>query len=172
MNHEYKLKNNNIILYPISECHLEMMRLYRNNKSNTKYLRKIKNISKKDQIDWYKNYLKNKKIYGFIIKENHKLKKDVGTIFIYDIEKRSAEIGKIVIGDKNAHHMGIGQQAIELLTDFGLHELSLNKIKAEVNTENISSLVSFIKAGYLIDKKEKLSNNQYQYLLYKTKRSI
>jgi len=111
----------NITLIPISESDLELLRTWRNDKQLCKYLRDIGYISKQDQYNWYLKQKEDKDAITLGIHETKQLNRLVGSISLYDIKPNyTAEIGRILIGDTEAHNKGIGRNAMKALIDYGL----------------------------------------------------
>ena len=57
MNHDYYQENKNVRIRPLLRKDLESLRKWRNDKSNTTFLRTIPYITKEMQINWYDGYL-------------------------------------------------------------------------------------------------------------------
>ena len=102
------------------------------------------------QLQWYKNYLNNPTEIVFAIEEIGTLHKMVGSVALYDIENGQAEIGKIQIGDNEAHGKGVGRKALKLVAEIGFREFELTKIYASVHQENIPSHKNFTNLGFKV----------------------
>ena len=157
MKHTYKISSGNITLEPLDKPDLESLRKWRNNKKETIFLRPIAHITKEEQRRWFESYLTDKNIIIFSIFENHDLNRLVGSIAAYDFDKTSkcCEVGKLQIGDQEAHGKNIGYISMAMLCFFLLYEYGIEKVFAIVHEKNIPAYKSYLKAGFRIVGKEK-----------------
>lgn len=108
MKHNYSATYKNVILRPLKEEDIEMLRIWRNDISQTKFLTPIGEISPAMQKKWYNDYLNNPDEITFSIIETASLNRLVGSVALYHFKNGIAEIGKIQIGDREAHGLGLG----------------------------------------------------------------
>lgn len=57
----------------------------------------------------------------------------------------------LFIGESECWGRGLGGEIIQMLTSYGFHDLSLEKITAGCYEENIGSLKAFLKHGYAVE---------------------
>lgn len=78
--------------------------------------------------------------------------KHIGNIKLGPINEyhKRAEIG-IMIGDKNSWGRGFAGEAIHLLTNFAFNRLKLRKVIAGAYENNIGSIKTFIKNGFIAE---------------------
>ena len=74
----------------------------------------------------------------------------VGSVSLYDFNADTAEIGKILIGDPEAHGRGIGRLSLLMAMKIGFQQLDLKRIVASVHQENIPSRSNFIRIGVTV----------------------
>lgn len=150
MNHGYSIKYDNLLLRPIEKNDLSDLRKWRNDKTNSRFLRKIDYITEFSQKRWFCEYLEDNTSIGFSIVENHDLNRMVGSVFLYnlDFEKNECEFGKILIGDKEAHGRGIGRKATVMILEFGFKVLKVNRIYANINQKNVVANNIYIGIGF------------------------
>lgn len=154
----YNLKYDNIMLRPLQDGDLENLRIWRNDKKKNQYLKKISFISKDSQCKWYNDYLNNETEIIFAIDEIKELHRLVGSIALYNIKDNCAEIGRIQVGDDEAHCKKIGKNAVALLSKFAFEECHIKHLLATVNKKNVASLKLFLDSGYrIIEEKESFS---------------
>lgn len=146
----YEASYNNVRIRPLEKKDIEQLRLWRNNPENTKYLRNIGIVTPEMQNAWFDGYLKRDEDVIFAIEETKELNRLVGSLSLYDFENGVAEIGKILIGDPEAHGKGIGRISFVLAMMIGFKELGLNKIVASVSPENIPAYTNYMKIGFEI----------------------
>lgn len=152
MDHNYIEQYENVKVRPLLVEDIEQLRIWRNDTEKTKFLRKLDYITPEMQLQWYKNYLNNPNEIVFAIEEIGTLNRMVGSVALYDIKNGQAEIGKIQIGDDEAHGKGVGRKALKLVTEIGFDKLVLKTIIARVNKNNIPSYKNFISADFICDK--------------------
>lgn len=101
-------------------------------------------ISFETHKDWFLNSLNSDKRDIFILFEgNEKL-----GVIRFDVKDDFAEISITVKKEKRGQ--GYASAALKLLSDYYLNEKPINLIIAKVKSENIASLKSFQKAGYVL----------------------
>lgn len=152
MQHNYYAKYNNVTLRPLGGNDIELLRNWRNDKSQTSFLRNIGEISQDMQKAWYEDYLNDNSQIIFAIEENTELHRMVGSVALYNInrENKTAEIGKIQIGDPAAHGKGIGRKALVMAMRIGFLYLSLAKIVGSVHQKNVQAHTNDMKVGFQI----------------------
>lgn len=150
MKHGYHGEHLNVALKPLNAENLELLRCWRNNTEQTKFLRPIGEITPEMQLNWFQSYLKNPHDINFGIYETEKLNRLVGSLSIYDIKDGRAEIGKIQIGDSEAHRMGIGRTSLVIAMKIGFELIGLTEIYASVHQDNIAARTNDLKIGFKI----------------------
>lgn len=158
MNHNYYGRYENIELRPLEKEDLEKLREWRNDSDNSKYLRQIGYITEEMQKKWFFNYLNDNDIVTFAICETKKLGRIVGSVSIYNFRGKIAEIGKIQIGDADAHGMGIGRISLVIAMKIGFELMKLDKFDGYVHPSNISAYKNDLSIGFnVVGEKESKS---------------
>lgn len=150
MIHDYCAEYKNVRIRPLKEDDIEMLRVWRNDVSQTQYLKKIPPITPEGQKLWYDNYLKDADTICFAIDEVDSLKRIVGSLSLYNFQGHVAEIGKLQIGDREARGRGLGGKSFVLAMSIGFQKLALEKIVASVHRENIAAYKSYVKIGFQV----------------------
>ena len=148
MDHNYTGQYQNVTLFPLSKQHIQLLRNWRNDSKNAKYLRSIPFITPDMQEQWYEDYLKNEDEICFVIFENQVLNRVVGSLSLYDFNGNQAEFGKILIGDAEAHGKSVGYHAILAVLRIAFEELKLETVVLHVYEENIAARHIYEKAGF------------------------
>ena len=104
------------------------------------------------QRKWFDNYLKDDSQIIFAIEERKELNRMIGSVSLYDIDwkNKTAEIGKIQIGDPEAHGKGSGRKALVMAMRVGFLYLGLSKIVGSVHQNNIQAHTNDMKVGFKI----------------------
>lgn len=150
MRHNYYGEHLNVALKPLNEDNLESLRVWRNNTEQTKFLRPIGEITPEMQQNWFRSYLDNPQDIVFGIYETEKLNRLVGSLSLYDIKDGRAEIGKIQVGDSEAHGMGIGRTSLIIAMKIGFEILGLREIYASVHQDNVTARTNDLRIGFRI----------------------
>lgn len=152
MKHDYFARLDNILIRPLNESDIELLRGWRNEQENTKFLRDIGYITEEMQRNWYQSYLENEHDLVFAIEETVDLKRVVGSLSLYDWNKelKICEIGKIQIGDAEAHGKGIGRRALVMAMKIAFQRLGITKIVASVHPDNVQAYHNDMKVGFRV----------------------
>lgn len=149
MKHSYTSQYKNVSIFPLSKEYIELLRTWRNDKKNAKYLRNIPYITSEMQDKWYEDYIKNKDEICFVIYENQDLKRVVGSLSLYNFQGNQAEFGKILIGEADAHGRSVGYHAILAVMKIAFEVLELDTVVLHVFEENIAARHIYEKAGFI-----------------------
>ena len=69
VNHQYHASYENIMLRPLERKDIENLRVWRNDATQTRFLRKIDHITPEMQEKWYESYLKDNDTIAFAIED-------------------------------------------------------------------------------------------------------
>ena len=108
---------------------------------------KLKKITLKDEIEWFKKITKKKNRKNIsIFLENNKL---VGNIYFTNIKNKTAQF-QIVIGNKNYWNKGIGYRSTKLSLTFANVNYDINKFYLFVKKTNKYAILIYKKIGFKI----------------------
>lgn len=148
MKHQYIIVNENLRLRPLEEKDIEKLRIWRNDKNNSRYLTPIEEITRRKQQAWFQRYLKNENEMIFAIDETDRLKMLTGSLAIYNFVNDQVEIGKFIIGENQAHGKGIGEKAFSMAVDFAFRILNKKKVICSVHQDNRKAYHIYSKIGF------------------------
>lgn len=148
MKHNISLKYKNILARPLEKKDTEILRQWRNDSSNAKFLRKVGYITEEQQADWYNKYLVNADEYIFAIDEVQDLNRIVGSASLYEFDNGQVEFGKILIGDDEAHGRKIGCNTTKALVSIAFEHFNCTKVILHCFTANISACRVYMQAGF------------------------
>lgn len=142
----------NVTLSALEKKDISTLRVWRNDAANTKYLRKLPYITPDMQSNWFESYLQDQTCYTFSIQENQELRRVVGSICLYDVERKKgyAEWGRFMIGDPEAHGKDIGMKALLLCLHIGFDALGMSRIYGSVHENNIAARTVDDKVGFVV----------------------
>lgn len=148
----------NKIIRPIKEGDSLVLANILNNKGLLKYLdsKHPPQITEEYIRDGIKKDIQNKeekKVYKFVVLDGNEVR---GTISLYnpDANKQAYEIGYFI--GKDYWGTGLATEAIKEIVKWGLEELKVKRIFAEVDKKNIASNRALEKAGF------KKKNNMWE----------
>lgn len=152
MRHNYFARLDDILIRQLDENDIELLRNWRNDQESTKYLRNVGYITEEMQRTWYQNYLDNEHDLVFAIEDTGELKRVVGSLSLYDWDRKmnTCEIGKIQIGDKAAHGKGIGRKTLVMAMKIAFQKLGMEKIVASVHPNNVQAYHNDMKIGFRV----------------------
>lgn len=147
MMHSYEARYRQFAIRPLLKKDIEFLRIWRNDKILSKYLRPVEEITPKMQREWFNNYLLDKSILFFAI-INCIDCKVVGSLAVYGINGDKAEIGKIIIGDSSSRGKGLGYVSLVMAMETGYKELGINYFTLDCHEDNKAAMKSYLKIGF------------------------
>ena len=169
MIHAYKRVYQNVMVRQLDEKDIEQLRLWRNDSSNTAFLRQIPEISRSQQMKWFNNYLNNSNEIVFAIEEIKKRQLLVGSASLYNLENTSAEFGKFLIGRKGVHGEKIGFNSLKAILSIAFNELELNYVILHCFEKNKAAMHVYQQAGFVNTDISNDANGNIEYKMRITK---
>lgn len=165
MRHNYSEKYKNVEIRQINEEDIEYLRKWRNNPDNTVFLRKIPYITYEMQCDWFRSYLMDEKEMAFAIEETAVIHHVVGSLALYNFNNAQAEIGKILVGEPNAHGLNVCVNALFAAMKIAKEKLALRKIFLHVYQDNVPAVKVYKKAGFVLEDEHISDNGLIEYTM-------
>lgn len=150
MLHNFYAEYLHIRIRPLVKTDLEYLRIWRNDKTMNQFLKPIDEITPEMQKEWFDRECKDPSSYTFAIEEIKDLNRIVGSVAIYDIKGKTAEAGKIVVGDPAAKGKKIGYYALILAMYVGYEKLGIETYLGEVHEENMSAKTNDLRMGFIV----------------------
>lgn len=163
MRHNYRNEYANVAIRQVVEGDLECLRQWRNNPSNTKYLKKIPYITSEMQENWFREYLQDETEMIFAIEERENICSLTGSMALYNFDLEKAEFGRMLIGNSNAHGLNVALNAIKALKEIAQNELNLRVLYLHVYKDNIPALKIYKEIGFIIDSEYVSENGLVEY---------
>ena len=125
-----------------------------NNTKLTEYLDTYGAISEESLIEYFeKSHPPDVYMFGVYDNETQEYIGNARLSSI-DYDKSEAAYGRL-IGNSNYHGRGLGTEVLKLLSLFAFNDLGLKRIYTGVNSKNLASIKSNLKAGASIERIEK-----------------
>ena len=137
------LKSDKIILRPLAEDDLEMIRHWRNKYSSNFYDESY--ITKEKQREFYGRFQESSDFFFIItLKDGN----PIGTIALYDIrlDDRSATLGRFLLLEEY-RNQGFATEAVTLVTDLA-NRIRLWKVKVDCKESNMDAIRVYERCGY------------------------
>jgi diamine N-acetyltransferase len=150
LDHNFMATYKNVCIRQLERADIELLRQWRNEEENTKYISQIGHITPEKQNLWFDSYLNDDDNCTFAIDEIGELNRCVGSVSLYNFGSNSVECGKFMMGDPEARGKGVGRLGIILCMFLGFEKFKLNQITAVVHQDNIAALTTDQKAGFVI----------------------
>ena len=172
MRHTYTAHYQNVCIRPLEESDIEYLRNWRNDKVLSRYLSDVGYITQEAQRQWYKEYLNDSTIITFAIEEIKHLNRVVGSVALYDFKGSVAEVGKIVVGDSQAHGQKIGYYGMILAMRIGYENLNIEKYELFVHENNIAAKKNYERIGFVETGKHLFEKGGYEIEMEMSKESF
>lgn len=161
VDHSYRVLTSRLLLRPLTEHDLEIVLRWRRHDHIRKWFQDDLTIEPKQQLTWYERYRQREDDMMFVavvLNEN----KPIGAGSLYRINKlsRTAEFGRVFIGEADAQGMGYGEEIVRGITDFGVEMLSLRWVELFVKITNTNAIRTYTNCGYVHDRKYRPSNSR------------
>lgn len=162
MKHSFIIQSGDVLLTPINEDDIELMRGWRNSPHNSTSFLMTSYIDAGQQRAWYQRYLNKPDDIMFIVNDLSGYNSRIGMVGLYDInmEVGTAEFGRLLIGERFARGRGLGRLITFMICDFAFNQFNLKEIKLEVFSENKIAFGIYETVGfkmvrrYFLDGKE------------------
>ncbi|MFZ3080563.1 MAG: GNAT family N-acetyltransferase [Bellilinea sp.] len=143
--------SNRICLRLLEEKDLPLTLDWRNQDSIRKWFFHSDLVTKSQHLAWYQQYLQRDDDYIFIIEmleQNRRI--PVGQIALYHIDwqNRSAEYGRLMIGEPAAQGQGFAREATKIVLEIGFQTLGLGLIYLEVFENNFAARAVYTTCGF------------------------
>jgi RimJ/RimL family protein N-acetyltransferase len=112
-------------------------------------------ITKNNHFRWFELYQKKDNDFVFIIEEIQKLKRPIGQVSLYNVnwKEKTAEFGRLMIGDKEANGIGLGKEASLLAVKVAKMRLGIKMLYLETFSDNIAAMKIYLDIGFSVVRK-------------------
>ncbi len=149
MKHNYSMKYGNIKIRPLMQDDIEHLRKWRNDSTNTVYLRKIPTITSEQQLKWFQRYLGNDDEMCFAIDLLDK-NQIIGSASLYNFKNNQVEFGKILIGASEAHGKRAGYNATSAIIRIAFEQLLVERVILHCYEANYAAVHVYKQVGFTI----------------------
>lgn len=148
-----RLELDNLLLREITKDDIELIRSWRNQENIREWFIDNKYIYKQQQQEWFKMYLNKKDDIMFMIEETLHFQSAIGTVALYNINKKSnsAEFGRLMIGHFPSVGKGFGKRASILACKYAFEILNLSELYLSVLVHNTRAIQLYSDIGFSIN---------------------
>lgn len=142
-----------VLLREITETDTDNIVQWRNNINVRKNLFSQEELKAEQHRKYLKNVVEAGKCKQYIIHiRNNQCKKDIGTIFIKNIDKknRKGEFG-IFIGEESYRGKGYARKASIKILKMAFEEMGLNRVYLSVMADNAAAIKTYGSIGFSIE---------------------
>lgn len=99
---------------------------------------------------WWRQYSERDDDFVFVIEETRSLCRPVGQVSIYRVDwnARTAEFGRLMIGDPDASGQGLAKEATALIITEAAKVWGINQLALEVRTDNLPAIAIYRHLGF------------------------
>ncbi len=100
---------------------------------------------------WFHQYIERDDDFVFVIEQSAGRAAPVGQVALYEIqwEDRTAEFGRLLIGEPAARRTGIAGKATEILLDYAFAVMGIRTIRLKVLESNLAAISLYQKCGFV-----------------------
>jgi RimJ/RimL family protein N-acetyltransferase len=100
---------------------------------------------------WFERYRQDDADFVFVIEETERFHRPVGQVALYRIDwaRRTAEYGRLLIGEPEAVGRGLAREATELLLTYAFDVLDLERIELHVFPDNAPARAIYRRCGFV-----------------------
>jgi RimJ/RimL family protein N-acetyltransferase len=134
----------------LAEADLPTTLAWRNQDSIRRWFVHSQRLTWEQHLGWFQRYADRDDDYLFVIEATDHLRRPVGQVGLYriDWQARSAEYGRVLIGDPAAQGGGYAGEATAALLDFAFREWGLRTIELEVFADNERAQRLYVHCGF------------------------
>ncbi len=149
----FGMETKRMVIRPLKFSDLELTLIWRNKDRIRNNFFNSKHLVIGEHLNWFKNYLKKEDDYIFIMVDKE-TKIPFGQLSIYNIDwkNKTAEFGRLMIGEDKFLGKGLSEEATKELIKFVFKDLKLNTLYLDVIKENEIALRVYEKCGFKIVK--------------------
>lgn len=160
---ENTLREGSICIREIEERDIELLRTWRNQEKIRKYFLNSNYITEKQQQEWFQMYQQKNNDKMFIIEKMEEKNIRIGACAFYhmNFHTRTAEFGRLMIGDESFVGKGLGKQAVILACKYAFEILNIEEVYVYILTHNTKVIQLHKDIGFVIEKKNGNKNTTY-----------
>ena len=163
MEHSYQGAFGQVELRPLTEEHIEAMRILRNRCRDCFVY--SGEISGEEQARWYQKYLKTENDFVFSVFREGTW---IGAAALYDFQGTSVEFGRLMIDHEAAGRHGLGVEVTKCACNIAFQQLGVDEIHLVVFRDNTPAVRTYTKAGFAVGR-EFAENNKAMFLMERRK---
>jgi RimJ/RimL family protein N-acetyltransferase len=174
----HKIQNicgKDINLVEISPAFFDIIIEWRNDPDIQKYFFTRDAFTYEQQVRWYARYVQDETDMTFMIVAKTGIALGMVGLYNIDMQGRTAEFGRLLIGAKKYRGFRFGKEACSMLLKLAFETLNLKQVYLSVHDWNVKAVGLYDALGFRIEKKMTLSEENgikrstYKMVLHSTK---
>lgn len=144
------IEGDHIILRLLERDDLPLTLSWRNQDEIRKWFLNTAPIQADTHRAWFERYQELDNDFVFLILAKDMNCVPVGQVSIYNIDwnAKTAEFGRLMIGEPRAKGRGIAKESTRVLLDYFFESLRLNEIRLEVKENNKAAIAIYCSTGF------------------------
>jgi RimJ/RimL family protein N-acetyltransferase len=144
------VRGDTVDLESLERRHLPMTRLWRNLPRIRRWFGHSAPITPEAHMEWYRRYLSNPGDFFFVITQVRPRRRPVGTVSVYDVDRRArtAQFGRLLVGVAAASGRGLAKGASRAAISFAFEVLGLRRLWLEVRKDNVRAIGLYRSLGF------------------------
>lgn len=153
MDHSYRILSPRLLLRPLTEHDLEIIRTWPNQAITRIWYYDYQPLDADRIENYYERYRTNERDMMFVaVWMEHEQVIGTGSLCRIDPTMRTAELGRVYIGSPEAQGHSFGEEIVSALTAFGIRTLGLKQIELFVKVTNTRAIRVYMNCGYVHDR--------------------
>ena len=150
---------------PLEKEDIEQLRKWRNDPENSEFLSRVGYITRETQISWFERSLKEPDNLMFAVDFEGVFS---GSMSLYNFTSDSVELGRILIGNPEAHGHKVAAKASEAIISVAFYKLGKESVYLHVFKNNIAAVKAYSGAGFkVIDEHINGGRPEYRMEIYR-----
>ena len=146
MEHTYCVRFENVLLRPLHRYDIEYLRQWRNQPELNRFLTAVGQVTEIMQEKWFRTYLSDPDVIFFAV--DYRRYRTVGAIALYGFDGKTCQIGKVIIGEKEAQGQGLGFKAFLMAATVGVEYFGIRKFFLSGHEKNCRARAIYDKLGF------------------------
>jgi RimJ/RimL family protein N-acetyltransferase len=146
------IEGRRVRLRPLVRTDLELTLAWRNRDDSRRWFLNAVPIAWEQHLAWFERYAERDDDFLFVVEDLEQGGRSVGQVALYGIdwEGRTAEFGRLLIGEPSGRGRGLGRKVTASIIAFGFRSWDLERIGLEVLRDNDRAIRIYRSLGFQV----------------------